>query len=200
MLVGATLASLHGRLVLKWLGRRHVARRSSDQLLTLEAMWLLFAGGEDGYFASRGSPGSRWAGRIPRLETITTTRAPARRARARLGWKDRRRGLLLLRVFALGARSERLFDALGKRWLRIGHIDMIAGPDLATTAVEPDEFLDFVGGRLSRQFVRDEANLARRFAARALGPTPTDAIGSTSSSATTIPGGQPCCAWRRRRT
>lgn len=80
--------------------------------------------------------------------------------------------LLLLRVFALGARSERLFDALGKRWLRIGNIDMIAGPDLATTAVEPHEFLDFVGGRLSRQFVRDDADLARRFAARALGPDP----------------------------
>jgi hypothetical protein len=80
--------------------------------------------------------------------------------------------LLLLRVFALGARSERLFDALGKRWLRIGNIDMIAGPDLATTAVEPHEFLDFVGGRLSRQFVRDEEDLARRYAARALGPDP----------------------------
>ena len=80
--------------------------------------------------------------------------------------------LLLLRVFALGARSERLFDALGKRWLRIGNIDMIAGPDLVTTAVEPHEFLDFVGGRLSRQFVRDEADLARRFASRALGPDP----------------------------
>ncbi len=43
LLVGATVATLLGRLVLKWLGRRHVARRSSDQLLTLEAMWLLFA-------------------------------------------------------------------------------------------------------------------------------------------------------------
>ena len=83
-------------------------------------------------------------------------------------------GLLLLRVFALGARSERLFDAFGKRWLRIGNIDMIAGPDLATTAVEPHEFLDFVGGRLSRAFVHDEADLARRHAARALGPDPDE--------------------------
>ena len=80
-------------------------------------------------------------------------------------------GLLLLRVFALGARSERLFDAFGKRWLRIGNIDMIAGPDLATTAVEPHEFLDFVGGRLSRAFVRDEDDLARAMR-HALGPDP----------------------------
>ena len=43
LLVGAAVATLLGRLVLKWLGRRHAARRSSDQLLTLEAMWLLFA-------------------------------------------------------------------------------------------------------------------------------------------------------------
>jgi len=96
MLAGAAIAGLIGWQLLKWLGRRHLARRS----------------------------------------------------------------------------SERLFDALGKRWLRIGNIDMIAGPDLATTAVEPHEFLDFVGGRLSRQFVRDETDLARRFTARALGPDP----------------------------
>ena len=43
LLAGAAVAALLGRLVLKWLGRRHVARRSSDQILTLEAMWLLFA-------------------------------------------------------------------------------------------------------------------------------------------------------------
>ena len=30
---------------------------------------------------------------------------------------------------------------------------MIAGPDLATTTVEPHEFLDFVTGRLARRFI-----------------------------------------------
>jgi hypothetical protein len=70
--------------------------------------------------------------------------------------------LLLLRVFALGRRSERLFDVLAKRWLRAGSIGLIAGPDLVTTAVEPHEFLGFVGGRLARQFVQGEADLERR--------------------------------------
>ena len=170
LLVGAAVAALLGRRVLKWLGRRHVARRSSDQLLTLEAMWLLFAVVQSVGFAFEGLA---WlaAGPLAFLAWKLTTVAGFRLAG--LGHAQAPApGLLLLRVFALGARSERLFDAFGKRWLRIGNIDMIAGPDLATTAVEPHEFLDFVGGRLSRAFVRDEADLARRHAARALGPDP----------------------------
>ena len=35
---------------------------------------------------------------------------------------NRPSSLLLLRVFALGSRSQRLFDALAKRWLRTGPI------------------------------------------------------------------------------
>lgn len=182
MLAGAAGAGVLGWQVLKWLGRRHVARRSSDQALTLEAMWLLFAVVQTVSFAFEGlawlasgvvafaawklvtSAGFRLAGLgqgTPAAAVHEPADAPARPP-----------ALLLLRVFALGTRSERLFDALGKRWLRIGNIDMIAGPDLVTTAVEPHEFLDFVGGRLSRQFVRDEADLALRFRARALGPDP----------------------------
>jgi hypothetical protein len=182
MLAGAAGAGVLGWQVLKWLGRRHVARRSSDQALTLEAMWLLFALVQTVSFAFEGlawlasgvvafaawklvtSAGFRLAG----LGRRTTAAAGHEQPNA-LAHPP---ALLLLRVFALGARSERLFDALGKRWLRIGNIDMIAGPDLVTTAVEPHEFLDFVGGRLSRQFVRDEADLALRFNARALGPDP----------------------------
>src|SRR5690606_32132951 len=161
MLVGAAVAGVLGWQVLKWLGRRHVARRSSDQALTLEAMWLLFAVVQTVSFAFEGLA---WmaAGVVAfaAWKLVTTVgfrlaglgQAPAS-STARPGGDGAGQAaapaLLLLRVFALGARSERLFDALGKRWLRIGNIDMIAGPDLATTAVEPHEFLDFVGGRLS---------------------------------------------------
>ncbi|MEN8758543.1 MAG: hypothetical protein ABF303_08770, partial [Desulfobacterales bacterium] len=73
-----------------------------------------------------------------------------------------RLSLLLLRVFALGRRSERLFHMLSKLWLRAGSINLIAGPDLVTATVEPHEFLDFLGRRLSRRFVRDEADLQSR--------------------------------------
>ncbi|MGH7887396.1 MAG: hypothetical protein ACREPG_06000, partial [Candidatus Binatia bacterium] len=61
--------------------------------------------------------------------------------------------LLLLRVFALGERSEKLCDSLGKTWRAVGSIQMIAGPDLATSAIAPHEFLDFLGGKLARRFI-----------------------------------------------
>jgi hypothetical protein len=80
--------------------------------------------------------------------------------------------LLLLRVFSLGRRSERLFDGLSKGWLRAGSMSLIAGPDLVTTVVEPHEFLNFIGGRLSRQFVQGEADLERRLAERDVRPDP----------------------------
>jgi hypothetical protein len=70
--------------------------------------------------------------------------------------------LLLMRVFDAGERTDRLFRALGKRWPAIGPLRMIAGPDLTTSAVQPGEFLEFLGGRLSREFVRNERDLEQR--------------------------------------
>lgn len=170
LLAGAAVAALLGWAGLRWLGRRHLARRASDQTLTLEAMWLLFAVVQTVSFAFEGV-----AWMLSGVVAFAAWKGVSQ-AGFRIAGLGRASGpapsLLLLRVFALGAHSERLFDALGKRWLRIGNIDLIAGPDLATSAVEPHEFLDFVGGRLSRQFVRDEDDLARRLQARALGPDP----------------------------
>src|SRR5215510_1976124 len=80
--------------------------------------------------------------------------------------------LLLLRVFALGRRSEWLFDKLRKHWQYVGGITMIAGPDLVTSTVEPHEFLEFVRGRLSRRFVSGAQDLERRIAVADKMPDP----------------------------
>ena len=72
--------------------------------------------------------------------------------------------LLLLRVFALGRESQGLFAALDKHWRHVGSIQMIAGPDLATTTVEPHEFLDFLRGRLARRFIDSQEALEVRLA------------------------------------
>jgi len=45
--------------------------------------------------------------------------------------------LLQLRVFALGKRSERLFDRLRTHWQYAGSISMIGRPDLVTTTASP---------------------------------------------------------------
>ena len=49
---------------------------------------------------------------------------------------------------------------------------MIAGPDLVTATVEPHEFLEFMGGELSRRFVRGGEDLERRLASADRGPDP----------------------------
>lgn len=167
MALGAVLAGVLGWFWLKWLGRRHLARRSNDQGLTLDAMWLLFGVVQS---ITLSFEGWLWVFTGPVAFAAYKAVTWIGFAIARL---DKAAGhppsLLLLRVFALGARSEQLFDGLAKRWLRSGDISLIAGPDLATTTVEPHEFLDFVGGRLSRQFVHDAADLECRLRARALG-------------------------------
>ena len=70
--------------------------------------------------------------------------------------------LLLLRVFRLERKSERLFSILRPIWLRQGRLSMIAGPDLAGSIVGPHEIVQFIQGRLRRQFVHDVNELNER--------------------------------------
>jgi hypothetical protein len=70
--------------------------------------------------------------------------------------------LLLLRVFSLGTRGERMFAGFTKLWRHMGSVRMIAGPDLATSTVEPHEFLDFLAGRLQRRFISGPDTLEQR--------------------------------------
>ena len=170
MVLGFVLFGIAGWWVLKWIGRRYQARRMSDQSLTLDAMWLLFGIVQSITLAFEG-----WAWIFTGLFAFVVYKILtalgfrlAGVARAPLTSPT----LLLLRVFALGGKSERLFDALSKRWLRAGPISMIAGPDLVTSTVEPHEFLDFMGGGLSRCFVSGEDDLKQRLKAMDLGADP----------------------------
>jgi hypothetical protein len=170
MLIGFALFGVAGWWLLKWIGRRYQDRRMSDQSLTLDAMWLLFGVVQSITLAFEG-----WAWVFTGLAAFAVYKAVAAVGFAVTGVSRREEKnptLLLLRVFALGNRSERLFDALSKRWLRAGSISMIAGPDLVTSTVEPHEFLDFMGGDLSRQFVRSSDDLDRRVRAMDEGPDP----------------------------
>ncbi|HET7158602.1 MAG TPA: hypothetical protein VFI62_06380, partial [Burkholderiales bacterium] len=170
MLLGFVLFGIAGWWLLKWIGQRYQARRMSDQSLTLDAMWLLFGIVQSITLAFEG-----WAWIFTGLFAFVVYKTLTA-----LGFKltgiarapKTSPTLLLLRVFALGGKSERLFDALSKRWLRAGPISMIAGPDLVTSTVQPHEFLDFVGGRLSRSFVSGEDDLKRRLNTMDLGADP----------------------------
>lgn len=151
-MIGFAAFAILGWLILGSLCRLYEKKQISAQSITVDAVWLLFG--------IVNSVGLVFEGRWWILSGLSAfalykvieavlfrALAVARRAQA----SGRR--LLLLRVFALGRRSEALYDALGKSWRAVGSMQMIAGPDLATSAIEPHEFLDFLGGKLARRFI-----------------------------------------------
>jgi hypothetical protein len=162
-LAGALLIVPFAWLVARATGAAYTRGWTSDQSLLVGALWLLF-GLLHAIPLANYHP-AWFAGGLVAFAAYLPV------ARVALSWVGRERRddapvhLLLLRVFALGHRSERLFDALRTHWLHVGGISLIAGPDLATTTVEPHEFLDFLRGRLARSFVTGEADLASRLQA-----------------------------------
>ena len=170
IIIGMLGFSMLGWPVLRLLGKRYEAKKFSDQSIAIDSLWLLFGVVQSIGFAFEGP---LWIltglvafvayklvarGSLARAATRSTTPAP--------------KTLLLLRVFALGKRSERLFDKLRKHWQYIGSISMIAGPDLVTTTIEPHEFLDFLSGRLDGQFIKDQGQLQDRTATLDSAPDP----------------------------
>jgi hypothetical protein len=159
---GLALFAAGGWLVLRRLGRRYQRKRLSDESLTIDTVFLFFGISQSLGFAFEGAT---WAATglaaflAYKLVTIVAFAVLGRRP------VPAPRRLLLLRVFALGARSERFFDVLRKHWLRLGSVSMIAGPDLVTSTVEPHEFLEFASGELAGRFVAGRPDLERRIAA-----------------------------------
>lgn len=161
LLVGAAAFGVLGWWLLHWIGRRYEQKKITDHMLVTDALWLLFGITHSFTLAFQG-----WAWVFTGLFAFACFRVTRALGLRWLTAQPRpaRRTLLLLRVFALGPRSARLFDVLQTHWLRLGDITMIAGPDLVTTTVEPHEFLSFLSGRLSRQFVDGRADLDQRLA------------------------------------
>jgi hypothetical protein len=161
IVLGIAAFAVLGWPVLRWIGRRYEVKRFSDQSITIDSMFLLFAVVQ--------SIGLAFEGALWILTGLVAF--AAWKAVTLLGFRLTRgqvsspRTLLLLRVFRLGKRSEQLFDKLRKHWQPLGSIRMIAGPDLVTSTVEPHEFLEFLSGSLGRQFVAGTPDLERRIAA-----------------------------------
>jgi hypothetical protein len=160
-IIGFVIFGVLGWWLLHWLGRRYQKKRMSDQSISLDALWLLFGVAQSFTLVFEG-----WAWIFTGLVALVAYKLALRIGFTALlrerGDSAKAKLLLLLRVFSLGQRSERLFDMISKVWLRIGSIGLIAGPDLVTSTVEPHEFINFLGGRLSRQFIQGEADLEHR--------------------------------------
>ncbi|HLK59015.1 MAG TPA: hypothetical protein VKU00_20815 [Chthonomonadaceae bacterium] len=151
LLVGFLVFSVPGVLAV-WVIRRQYERKElSDQSLALDALWL--------FFSLVYSIGLVFEGPLWLLSGVGAFYLYKLVARIGFRWfrgahrLRMRPKLLYLRVFALGRRSERLYEILAAYWRHVGSIQFISGPDLAMTTVQPHHFLDFLVRRVARQFV-----------------------------------------------
>ena len=171
MLVGFVLFAVVGRIVLRILGAAYQRKSFSDRSLALDAMWLIFAVCQGTNLAYSGTLLLLAAPLAYAINAVIVTVGFRRMGNAELN-AGKPLELLLLRVFSLGRKSHRFFDQFSRLWRQVGSINMIAGPDLVTSQVEPHEFLAFAGGDIARSFVLDQSDLDRRFTHRDNLPDP----------------------------
>jgi hypothetical protein len=161
LLAGAVPAGIIGWLLLRWLGSLYRARRISDQSIMIDAVWLMFSFMQSPLSsAPLEVTGATTIGAFVAYKLAATTGYRLLHTGAKEDTQPFK--LLLLRVFSLGSRSERMFAGFTKLWRHMGSVRMIAGPDLATSTVEPHEFLDFLAGRLQRRFISGPDTLEQR--------------------------------------
>jgi hypothetical protein len=167
MIVATIVTSLAGFGVIGWalarlITRTYRRRKLSEQSLLLDAMWLLFA---TWYAMWLVFGGLAWVATAPlALAAFKLVLAAFRRLDTRS--PKATRDLTFLRVFSLGRRSDALLDGIARYWRHIGSVQMITGPDVALSTVQPHQFLDFLSGKLGRHFVRDQVSLERSLAER----------------------------------
>lgn len=149
-----------GWLLARVISQRYRERRSSDLSLLLDSLWLLFAATNSMWLVWGGM---EWVAILPlAFIAYRLTLAAGRLLSVREPTVNR--GLVFLRVFSLGQRSESLLQGIAGYWRNIGSIQTITGPDLAKSIVQPHQFLDFLSGRLADHFVTDAISLQHRIA------------------------------------
>lgn len=80
--------------------------------------------------------------------------------------------LLVLRVFQQDATVQALFDRVVERWRLTGNTVLIAGTDLLSRTLDPDDLFTFLDGRLATRFIGNEAEVAERLRSFDLAPDP----------------------------
>jgi len=151
-----------GWLFLRWIGWRYEKKKINDQSITLDAVWLSF-GVVNSLLMVFNGLGWIFSGFLAFLIYKIVVRIGFALYKLSAGSVADAKKLLVLRVFALGRRSERLFGAIEMHWRYAGSVQLIAGPDLATSTLEPHEFLAFVSRKLGRRFIDGAQTLDQRF-------------------------------------
>lgn len=80
--------------------------------------------------------------------------------------------LLVLRVFQQDAAVETLFDRVVEGWRLAGNTVLIAGTDLVSRTLDPDDLFTFLSGRLGQRFIATPAQVPQRLGEFDLLPDP----------------------------
>lgn len=162
ILLGITFAGVLGGVVyVRSLARRHQQKRTSDRMLAVDLLMTVFVMPMAMIFLLTG----HFLQGVAPLLGFIAFRVTADRGLALLdrnATKAEPKTLLMLRVFGYRRRSQRLLEDIEDRWRFLGPITLLGGPDLANSIIEPREFYQFIGGRLAREFIRDEEHLQSR--------------------------------------
>ncbi len=160
--VTCLLSGVLGWWLLVWIRNSYQHKATSDQSLAVDALWLIFTSFYAAVIAFAG-PGWALVTLIAFLLFKIGTGVGNRYLHSSLD-NSKEPALLILRVFALGKRSERLFEVVTKRWRYLGSVRLITGIDLAHATVAPHQFLAFLSRKLNRLFIKDNDGLDRSLA------------------------------------
>jgi hypothetical protein len=163
MVMSITVSGVITWFGLRWLADRYRRRQLSDQTFLFDALWLSVSLWLSVYLMGVFEKFGYWLGLLPFLLYKITVKYGLRPLAARAEPLPKAR-LLFLRVFGSSSRSEKLLDLLAARWRYAGSIQLISATDVARGRFEPDEFLDFISGRLARSYISSGADLDRRLA------------------------------------
>ncbi len=157
---GFVAAGAVGWWLLSKIGRWYSHHRISDHMLLLGSLCFVFC--IDYVAVVAGSDPRALA--VGLLLFASLAAASLLAYHLLIGGRPEPARLLLLRVFDTGSHGPKLLNRIAARWRFVGPVQLIAGPDLALSTVEPDEFLTFTSGNLRRPFIADQTGLESRIA------------------------------------
>jgi hypothetical protein len=169
--ISLALSALVAWFGLLWIARRYRRMKFSDQTFLFDALWLSVSIWVSVYLFGDDKRFLYLLGLLPFVLYKMTVGLGLKRL-ARRAESLPKAQLLFLRVFGSSSRSEKLFDLLAARWRYSGSIHLISAMDVARARFEPDEFLDFLSGRLASAYINADADLDQRLAGLRLRPDP----------------------------
>jgi len=151
--IGFMIAVLCGVWLFRMLGAAYARNRFGEESVTLAALWLVYVTVFAAFTLFFGGIAAVIAGLAAfplYLALIWVGRRLFRKPASGPGPM-----LLLLRVFWDKGRTPKLFRVVSRHWRHVGPIAILGGSDLASAALELNEFMAFLRRDLKSMFVTD---------------------------------------------